>query len=166
MPSSLNLTNRIHQAILADENIAQHQPATTSSLGLIKIGEGLTVDGSGTVSVTGAAPAGPAGRRVHTVALVSGSITIDWSLYDEVRLTLVGNVSLTFIGATDGQGCILKITQDGVGGRSVTLPASVRFSDDVSSFTPSSAALKADRIGFIYDSIDAKYDFVSMIKGF
>ena len=56
MPSSLNLTNRIHQAILADEIIAQHQPATTSSLGLIKIGEGLTVDGSGTVSVTGAAP--------------------------------------------------------------------------------------------------------------
>lgn len=163
MPSSLNLTTRINQAIQTTD---QHQPATASNLGLVKIGSGLSIDAGGVVSVQGLPPSGPVARRVNTVPSATGAITIDWSLFDEVRLTLTGNVTLTFTGATDGQGCILKLIQDSTGSRTVSLPASVRFSDDVSTFTPSAAALKADRVGFIYDTIDAKYDFVSVIKGF
>lgn len=116
-------------------------------------------------------PAGPRGlsfyqRRVQTVAGVTGTFACDWSLYDEVRLALVGNVTLTFSGAADGQGCTLKIGQDATGGRTVGLPGNVRYSSDITGYAPSTAANKTDRVGFIHDGGDSKYDFVSVIKGF
>lgn len=104
-------------------------------------------------------------RRVHS-ASISGAYTCDWSLYDEIRLTLTGNVTLTFSGAADGQGCTLKLKQDATGGRTVTLDANVRFNLDVTAYTPTATAAKSDRLGFIRDATDNKYDFVSVIKGF
>lgn len=105
-------------------------------------------------------------RRVQTVAGVSGTVACDWSLYDEIRLALTGNVALTFSGAADGQGCTLKISQDAAGSRTVALPGNVRYSTDITGYAPSTAGSKTDRIGFIHDAGDSKYDFVSVIKGF
>ena len=104
-------------------------------------------------------------RRVYVNAAASGSLTINWALYDVAVLTVVGNLSLTFSGATQEQGCIVRLKQDGVGGRTVSLPSSVRYGSALTGYAPSTASNVSDRIGFIYDSIDNKYDFVSAVKG-
>lgn len=104
-------------------------------------------------------------RRVQSIT-ANGAVTCDWALYDEIRLTLTGNTMLSFNAGNDGQGCTLKIKQNGVGNFTLTLPASVRFNADVVGYTNTKTADKADRIGFIYDAPDSRYDFVSVIKGF
>lgn len=104
------------------------------------------------------------GKRIYKNNLASGAITIDWSLYDEVRLTLVGDVVLTFSGALDGQGCIIKLKQDSFGDHSVTLPANIRYSIDMRSYSMTAGAYKVDRVGFMYDADDTKYDFISTVR--
>jgi len=104
-------------------------------------------------------------KRVLINNTASGAITIDWSLYDSVMLTLTGNVVLTFTNATAEQGCIIRFKQDATGGRTVTLPSTVRYGTTIASFTASIPANVIDRIGLIYDSIDAKYDLSSVLKG-
>lgn len=106
-------------------------------------------------------------RRVQTIpTVVGGTATCDWGLYDEIRITLDANVTLTFTGGTDGQGCTLKLKQDATGGRTVTLPGAVRFNADITGYTTTTTASKSDRVGFIHDAGDSKFDFVSVIKGF
>lgn len=105
-------------------------------------------------------------KRVQTVTDASGSVTCDWGSYDEIRLTLVGNVTLTFSNGLNGQACSLKLKQDGTGSRTVALPGSVRYSADITGFIASTGADLFDRIGFIRDTVDSKYDFVAASKGF
>lgn len=104
------------------------------------------------------------GDRIYKLNSASGIINIDWSIYDEVRLTLAGNVTLSFTNATDGQKCVLKIKQGGSGGYSLTLPSSVRYSMDMRSFSPSAQVGGVDRIGFMYDADDSAYDFVAAVR--
>jgi hypothetical protein len=98
-------------------------------------------------------------KRVQTVTNASGAITCNWALYDEIRLETTGTVTLTFSGATDGQGCILTIK----GGHGVNLPASVRYNDSVTFYVPTEGAAAIDKLGFVYDLSDTKYDFVSAV---
>lgn len=107
---------------------------------------------------------GPAAKRIYRDATATGTVNIDWSSYDEARLTLTGNLTLTFSGALDGRGYIIKFKQDGTGGHTVTLPSGVRYSADITVYTATSAAGAIDRIGFLYDGDDSKYDFVSMVR--
>lgn len=104
-------------------------------------------------------------RRVLVNNTATGAISINWALYDVVYLTLVGDVVLTFSGAAAEQGCVLRLKQDTVGGRTVTLPATVRYSTTLSGFTASLLPSVVDRVGFIFDSGDSKYDLVSSLKG-
>ena len=113
---------------------------------------------------------GPAGlaaaRRVQVIANTdAGAITCDWSAYDEIRITLTANTTLTFTGALDGQGCILKLRQDAIGGRTVSLPASIRANAIIATYSPTLVAGKADLVGVRYDGQDSRYDFVSLIQG-
>ena len=103
--------------------------------------------------------------RIQVIAAATGSITLDWGNYDEIRLTLTGNVTLTPSGAEDGQGCILKIKQDGVGSRTVNLSSLVRFNSLIPSYAPSPTPAMADKLGLIYDGSDNKYDLVSLTPG-
>lgn len=107
-------------------------------------------------------------RRVQTITTVPvlGAITCDWNSYDEIRITLDANVTLTFSGGADGQGCTLKLKQDATGGRTVTMASAVRFNADITAYTPTATASRGDRLGFIHDAGDGKYDFVSVVKGF
>ncbi len=107
-------------------------------------------------------------RRIGSIvaSAVSGAINCNWANFDEIRVLLDANGTLTFSGGNDGQGCTLKVKQDGTGGRTLALPASLRFNADITGYTPTTTANKADRVGFIYDAGDNKYDFVSVVKGF
>ena len=111
-------------------------------------------------------PAGPASnssRRIQTLSSASGAIICNWALYDEIRLRLTGPVTLSFQNAKDGQGCMLKITQDATGGRTVTLPSPVRYNALIQHYNPTLRAGAVDKVGFMYDSADGTYDFVSFI---
>lgn len=105
-----------------------------------------------------------AGKRIYRNTNVSGSVNIDWGQYDEVRFTLTGNASFTFTNAFDGQGCIMKLKQDGVGGHSITLPGNIRYSVDMRTYSMTAGAGCIDRIGFMYDNDDGKYDFISTVR--
>lgn len=107
-----------------------------------------------------------AARRVQTITSTpTGAVTCDWASYDEIRVTLTTDTTFTFAGALDGQGCILKVKQDATGGRLVNLPASARFNAILTAFSASTAAGRADLLGFRYDGDDARYDFVSLVPG-
>lgn len=111
-------------------------------------------------------PPGGTLRRIHVIPDTdTGVIACDWAAYDEIRVLLTSDATFTFSGAMDGQGCILKLKQDAVGNRSVTLPAAVRFNALILSYNNTRPAGRADKIGFVYDGGDARYDFVSIIPG-
>lgn len=112
-------------------------------------------------------PPGGTVRRIHTIPDTdTGSVVCDWAAFDEIRITLTTDTSLSFSGASDGQGCILKLKQNAVGGWAVTLPASaVRFNSLIDSYNNTRTAGRADKIGFVYDAGDTRYDFVSIVPG-
>lgn len=115
-------------------------------------------------------PQGPPGipseRRILVVPNTdTGSFACDWDAYDEIRVTLTANTTFSFSGALDGQGCVLKVKQDVVGGRTVSFGAEVRFNSLITIFNATATAGKADKVGFVYDGTDSYYDFVSVVPG-
>lgn len=110
-------------------------------------------------------PSSNASRRILTISSASGAVLCNWNQYDEIRLRLVGDITLTFTGARDGQGCLLKIQQDAIGGRIATLPPNVRYNMLIQSYQPSPVPGMVDKVGFIYDSAESFYDLVSMVPG-
>ena len=111
-------------------------------------------------------PGIPSMRRIQHIAnTTSGSVTCDWNSYDEIRVTLTANTTFNFVGALDGQGCVLKIKQDATGGRTVAFGLEVRFNSLISIFNATLAAGKADKLGFVFDGQDDVYDFVSVVPG-
>jgi hypothetical protein len=55
------------------------------------------------------------------------SQTIDWQAGNKQRLTLTGNATLTFTAPRGACSLMLKLIQDGTGGRTVTWPAAVKW---------------------------------------
>ncbi|ASK91042.1 hypothetical protein KWH04_01210 [Xanthomonas campestris pv. trichodesmae] len=107
-----------------------------------------------------------ANRRVQLVTDTdTGLVACDWNAYDEIRVTLTSNTTFTFSGALDGQGCILKIKQDSVGGRTVALPSGVRYNALITTYFVTTIAGKADKVGFVFDGADSRYDIVSIVPG-
>lgn len=111
-------------------------------------------------------PGIPSERRVQVITdTSSGSVACDWSAWDEIRVTLTANTTFSFSGALDGQGCVLKLKQDATGGRTVTLGAEVRYNSLIAVFNVTPTAGKADKVGFVYDGTDTRYDIVSVVPG-
>lgn len=96
----------------------------------------------------------------------AASISADFSDADIIRITLAGNPTITPVAGADGQKCVLELLQDVTGGRSVTWGSTVRFGSDLPSITLSAAGGALDRIGFIYNAADGKYDVVALSRGF
>ncbi|MDD5247527.1 MAG: hypothetical protein PHY45_00980 [Rhodocyclaceae bacterium] len=96
----------------------------------------------------------------------ASAITVDWSICDIARITLAGNPTLSFTGGVDGQHCVLELTQDATGSRTVTWPANARFSNDIPAPTLSTTPNKLDRIGFASNQAASKYDAVAVVRGF
>jgi len=55
------------------------------------------------------------------------AITIDWTKHRLQKVTLTGNVTFTFTAPTRGTNVVLEMVEDGTGGRTITLPASVKW---------------------------------------
>ncbi len=111
-------------------------------------------------------PPGAPGACVVEDFTYAASLALDWDGVDEYRGELTGNFLPTFSGAADGQRLVLSLKQDVVGSRLVTLPANVRFGTDVEGYAATVTASKTDKLGFIYNATDAKYDLVAVVKGY
>lgn len=134
---------------------------TAAGAGVVlpRSGTALVVhDGSNTLTVT-ATPA--------PMVVASGPTpTFDWGQATTIRHTLTSNIAPTLTGAADGAHLSLELTQGGSGGYAVTLGAEVTFSDDLPSYTPSTAVGAVDVLGFKYHSATGKYRFVAVNRGF
>lgn len=98
----------------------------------------------------------------------SPSMALNWTSKDEIIITLSGNLDITNMsGGTHGKRYVLTLKQDSTGNRVLTISASqVRYSDDIVSVNLSTVASRIDRLGFIYNSTDGKFDIVAINKGF
>jgi len=107
-------------------------------------------------------------EKVVQTITCADNVTIDWSLGGIGKMTFDrATVAFTFSGAVDGQKCQLLLKQDATGGRTVTFGSEVRGSDDLPSPpTLSTGANKLDRLGYVYNGTDSKYDFVAINKGY
>lgn len=101
----------------------------------------------------------------HTTSY-SASLTLDASAYDVYDITLTGNLTLDFSSGIDGKAVIIRLLQDGTGGRTLTLGSGCRLSADILSATLSTGAGKLDYLAFRYKSSAAKYDLVALNRGF
>jgi len=96
------------------------------------------------------------------------SVAINWSL-GHIASLLLDRATTTisgFSGAVDGDRLILRVRQDGTGSRALVMPASVRYGTDITTLALPTGAGVTSYIGFIYHSADAKYDVVSVSRGF
>lgn len=96
----------------------------------------------------------------------ASTVAINWSDANCQRVTLSGPTTFTFTGGVDGEKLILELKQDATGSRTITLPSNVRFSTTIPSVLLSTAANKIDKLGFMFNSTDNKYDLVAVTYGF
>jgi hypothetical protein len=121
-----------------------------------------------TTAATNAATAANAQLAAYTVTTKSwaSTVAINWDDANCQRVTLGGNTTFTFTGGVDGEKLILELKQDATGSRSVTLPSNVRYSTTIPSILLSTGANRIDKLGFMYNSTDGKYDLVAVSYGF
>ena len=99
-------------------------------------------------------------------AAYSGTnFTVDLNNLDRAQLTLTGNASLTLTGGTHLQTISIAVRQDATGGRTLTLPASVRFNGTVTEYTARTDANAVDYVVLVYNATDGKYDFLTASGG-
>lgn len=135
--------------------------------GIVEIvaGDNIDVDNTDPSRPVVSAAGGGAPRVQDVPSTGSGAVTCDWSAYDEIRVVVTANVSVSLAGAADGQRCLLVLQQDVAGSRDVLLPFNVRFNDSFPSYVPSSAPGKADFLQFVRDGATGFYDLVGVVVG-
>lgn len=84
---------------------------------------------------------------------------IDWSNGDSQKLTLTGNVTLTFSNVSAGNYLTLWLIQDSTGSRTVTFPSGTKYSDGTAPTLTTTASAK-DIIGIRAYS-DSEYHVVA-----
>ena len=86
----------------------------------------------------------------------STALTIDWNNGNTQRCTLTGNVTFTLSNPVAGSFYSLELIQDGTGGRTVTFPATVRWTNAASIPTLVTTAARVTLVTLYYTS-SSKY---------
>jgi hypothetical protein len=124
------------------------------------------------VAATNAATAATAAANNQLAAYTvvtkpwASTVAINWNDANCQRVTLGGSTTFTFTGGVDGEKLILELKQDATGSRLITLPSNVRFSSTIPSILLSTDAGRIDKLGFMFNSTDSKYDLVAVSYGF
>lgn len=96
----------------------------------------------------------------------AATIAVDASLANNMEVTLGGNRTLGApTNPQPGQMILFRIRQDGTGSRTLTYNAIYRFFTDLPSPILSTAINAIDLLGFVYDSVDNKWDFIAKVFG-
>lgn len=97
----------------------------------------------------------------------AANIAVNASLGNIFTVTLGGNRTLdTPTNSVSGQKIIVRATQDGTGGRTLSYSAGWNLGTDFVGLSLSIAANATDYIGAIYNAITSKWDIVSIMKGY
>lgn len=98
---------------------------------------------------------------VHANGNSGTSATINWNNGNKQKITLTGNVTLSFTDAGDGS-FQLVLVQDDSGDRTITWPANVKWPGGTAP-TLSTAASSIDIVSFLYDqTADVYYGVASL----
>lgn len=89
----------------------------------------------------------------------AATIDIDLSLGSKFRVTIAGNRTFTLSNAVVGKSFILRIKQDGTGGRTVTFWAGLTFAGQAVP-TLTATANRADEFGFNMLTLTTSEGFV------
>ncbi len=97
----------------------------------------------------------------------AATIATNAALGNHFRVTLGGNRTLgNPSNLTDGQRLMWDLTQDGTGGRTITLDTKFNLGDDITAVVLSTAAGARDRLGAIYTSATDQLDVVAYVRGY
>lgn len=102
-------------------------------------------------------------ETVSTIASATGAVTLNLANGNVFNVTTTGNTTFSFSGATSGRACsfALYLRQDGTGNRTVTWPASVRWSGGV----PARSTGASDIDIFVFESIDGGTNWFGSLVG-
>jgi hypothetical protein len=151
--------------------------ATGSILGGIKVGSNLSIDGNGVLSAninsgtisttsinTGAITATSVNTPIYasTPQTLTDAATITWNPANglNANVTLGGNRTLSFTTTpASGSYGTLVVTQDGTGGRTLTLPSGTHkvLGSATSTISLSATAGAKDILNFYYDGLTSTY---------
>lgn len=131
-------------SIATATDAALNNPATNNILVYSNLGKWSNQAMVGTVALAN----GGGQETVVTNATATGATTLDLANGNVFNLTLTGNVTFTFSGATSGKACAMSIylKQDATGSRTVTWPAAAKWSGGAP--TLSTAANATDIVVF------------------
>lgn len=128
----------------------------------------IAASAAATAAATAAASAANEQLAAYTVKQNdwSSNVTIDWDLANCHRITLQGPTAFTFVGGVDGEKLTLEITQDSIGGHSISFPSTVRAGSTIAFTGVSVSPDTMDKLGFMRNTYANKYDFISVAQGF
>jgi hypothetical protein len=97
----------------------------------------------------------------------AATIAVNAFLGNTFTVTLGGNRTLgTPSNPTSGQKIIVRVTQDGTGGRTLSYSSGWNLGTDFTGLGLSTSAGATDYVGAIYNSITSKWDIVSIMRGY
>jgi hypothetical protein len=103
------------------------------------------------------------GRETVSTANASGATTLNLNNGNVFNSTLTGNTTFSFSGATNGSACsfTLYLRQDATGSRTVSWPASVKWSGGAPSLTSTANAIDI----LVFESIDGGTTWFGSLVG-
>lgn len=137
--------------------------ATASTRGIIKLTGDLGGAADSPTVPIAARVAGGGLETVSTNAAATGAVTLNLSNGNVFNVTMTGNVTFTFSGATSGKACAftLYLRQDATGSRVATWPASVKWSGGAPSLTVSASAVDV----LVFESLDGGTTWFGSLVG-
>jgi len=140
-------------------------PATSSTRGILK----LTNDLGGTADLptvpVAARVSGGGLETVSTNAAATGAVTLNLANGNVFNVTMIGNTTFTFSGATAGKACAftLYLRQDSTGGRVATWPNStiLKWSGGAPSLTTTAGAIDV----LVFETLDGGTTWFGSLVG-
>jgi hypothetical protein len=107
---------------------------------------------------------GGGSETVSTNATTTGAVTLNLANGNVFNLTLTGNVTFTFSGATNGKACAFSayIKQDGTGNRTITWPTSVKWAGGID---PTSTTTAGSIDIFVFETLDGGTTWFGSLVG-
>ncbi len=91
-----------------------------------------------------------ANSKYYNAGNTGTALTIDWDNGPSQKCTLTGNCTFTFSNPVAGATYSLEIVQDGTGGRTLTLPSTVRWTSNSTIPTLSTTLSTVTLVSFYY----------------
>ncbi len=146
-------------SIATATDAALNNPATNNILVYSNLGKWSNQAMVGTVALAN----GGGQETVVTNATATGATTLNLANGNVFNLTLTGNVTFTFSGATSGKACAFSvyIKQDGTGSRTVTWPTVKWAGGSAPTLTTSANAIDV----LVFESLDGGTTWFGSLVG-